>query len=139
MDVWCPESLMQMLLLMTTQSDSNPYCSDTFSRLIKRANSVAPLQGRERWLLLEAAHIVGQTRFGPHLQVHWSMLLLAIEERTLSEVLGQAFRIALVPFGHLLGRLPLGNPGRANTSAFQSMKPSAEISETIAAARTGRF
>jgi hypothetical protein len=30
-------------------------------------------------------------------------------------------RIALVPVGHLLGRLPVGNTGGANVSAFKPM------------------
>ncbi|MFD2377205.1 DUF3703 domain-containing protein [Ottowia pentelensis] len=35
------------------------------------------------------------------------------------EVAGQLLRLALVPLGHLSGRLPIGNPGRATVSAFE--------------------
>ena len=38
-------------------------------------------------------------------------------------------RLLLVPLGHLTGRLPLGNAGRSNISAFQAMP----IREDIAA------
>ena len=41
------------------------------------------------------------------------MLALAARERDVRETAGQLFRILLVPLGHLSGRLPLGNPGRA--------------------------
>ena len=39
------------------------------------------------------------------------MLGLAWRTRDWSEVAGQVLRLALVPLGHLSGRLPLGNPG----------------------------
>jgi hypothetical protein len=79
--------------------------------------------------------VVGQTRLGSHLQVHGLMLALAWETRAAREVLGQIFRIALVPLGHLLGRLPLGNSGRANISAFQVMQPSPAILQVIVESR----
>ena len=37
------------------------------------------------------------------------------------ELRGQVRRIALVPVGHLVGRLPMGNTGGANVSAFEWM------------------
>lgn len=116
---------------------SDNFCSqDVCLRLIARFRNSAATQVQERWLLLEAAHVVGQTRFGPHLHVHCLMLALAWEKRIPKEVLGQLFRIALVPLGHLLGRLPLGNSGRAEISAFQAMEPSAELLQIIAQAKT---
>ncbi len=36
-------------------------------------------------------------------------------------------RLALVPLGHLLARLPLGNIGRSHVSAFRTMVPAAEV------------
>ena len=49
------------------------------------------------------------------------MLALAARERDVRGAAGQLFRILLVPLGHLSGRLPLGNPGRATVSAFAPM------------------
>lgn len=70
---------------------------------------------------LERAHVLGQPDFGPHLRTHLSMLLVAFTARDWREVGGQVMRIALVPIGHLIGRLPRGNTGRSNVSAFTAM------------------
>ncbi len=72
-------------------------------------------------LSLERAHVLGQRDFGPHLGVHLRMLRVAVALRDWHEVRGQLLRIALVPFGHLLGRLPRGNTGASNVSAFAPM------------------
>ena len=70
---------------------------------------------------LERAHVLGQREFGPHLRVHLRMLSIAMSMRDWREVRGQVLRIALVPIGHLLARLPRGNTGAANVSAFAPM------------------
>ena len=49
------------------------------------------------------------------------MLRFAIEIRDAREAWGQLFRLALVPVGHALRRLPVGNTGRSNVSAFVPM------------------
>lgn len=109
--------------------------NEVVEHLLLRSRQTPIGQRERRWHLLEAAHIVGQTRFGPHLKVHLAMLSLALESKDLAEIAGQLFRIALVPFGHLVGRLPIGNPGRANVSAFKPMQLSAEILQTISESR----
>ena len=76
---------------------------------------------------LERAHVLGQTRIGPHLHVHLAMLRLAWASRDGREIRGQLLRTALVPLGHLLGRLPLGNTGGANVSAFEPMPIAPEL------------
>ena len=105
-----------------------------YARLLARFEALPATASRERWLLLEAAHVVGQTRFGPHLETHWLMLGQAWRHRDAGEMAGQAFRLLLVPLGHLTGRLPIGNPGRANVSAFRPMAVRADIAEAIAQA-----
>lgn len=70
---------------------------------------------------LERAHVLGQFDFRPHLRVHWQMLRIGWRRGDRREVLGQLMRIALVPVGHLLGRLPVGNAGGADVSAFEPM------------------
>lgn len=77
------------------------------------------LPGAFRWL--ERAHVLGQARFRTHLRVHAAMLRTAWRQRDRREIRGQILRIALVPLGHLLGRLPIGNTGGANVSAFEPM------------------
>jgi len=47
------------------------------------------------------------------------------------EVRGQLLRLALVPLGHLMGRLPLGNTGGASVSAFQPMDVPAELQRLL--------
>lgn len=73
------------------------------------------------WNALERAHILAQPYFVPHLASHRHMLGFAITLRDWREAAGQLFRLALVPLGSLTGRLPVGNTGRARTSAFRSM------------------
>lgn len=73
------------------------------------------------WHHLERAHILAQTQLWPHLQSHSEMLRLALRYRDWREVVGQLIRLALAPLGNLTGRLPLGNTGRSNVSAFMPM------------------
>lgn len=90
-----------------------------FAELVRRAGAAESPE--TAWLHLEAAHVVGQQRFGPHLQTHRLMVALAFRTRDWAEAAGQLFRLVLVPLGHLSGRLPLGNPGRATVGAFQPL------------------
>lgn len=104
------------------------------TRLLARFRTLPKTAHHERWLLLEAAHVVGQTRFLPHLATHWLMLGEAGRSRDAGEMGGQVLRLLLVPLGHLTGRLPIGNPGRASVSAFRPMQVRADIAEAIAQA-----
>ncbi len=73
---------------------------------------------RGAWAALERAHIVSQPALRPHLRVHCAMLVLAIANGDMGEAFGQITRLALAPLGHVLGRTPWGNSGRANISKF---------------------
>ena len=73
------------------------------------------------WVALERAHILSQARLGSHLRVHALMLKLAIQTRDWREASGQVMRLALAPLGNLTGRIPQGNTGRSNVSAFRPM------------------
>lgn len=88
-----------------------------------RAAEVAAQGGRidQAWRHLERAHIVAQTRLWPHCRSHWKMLELASRLRDWREAGGQIARLALALLGNLTGRLPTGNSGRANVSAFARM------------------
>jgi hypothetical protein len=85
----------------------------------------------QRWAWLMAAHVVGQPVFGLHLHSHWCMLKLSARARDGSEVAGQLLRLALVPLGHALQRLPTGNVGRATVSALRPMRPEPEVRRLI--------
>src|SRR3546814_19509500 len=79
------------------------------------------------WCHLERAHVVSQTHLWPHMQSHWKMLQLAVRLRDGREVVGQLFRLALAPLGNLTGRMPIGNTGRSNVSAFRKMQLPADL------------
>lgn len=120
---------------MRTESNALPgFDPAIYARLLSRFEALPITATRERWLLLEATHVVGQTRFQPHLETHWRMLGQAWGTRDAREVAGQVLRLLLVPLGHLTGRLPIGNPGRANVSAFRPMAMRADIAKAIAQA-----
>lgn len=93
-------------------------------------------EGREfRWRWLMAAHIVGQHHFALHWHNHRAMLSFAFSTRDYPELVGQLFRLSLVPVGHLFGILPSGNIGRATVSAFKRMEPDPEMRRLITEAR----
>ncbi len=73
------------------------------------------------WRALERAHILSQPMLGQHMHVHWLMLCYAVRLRDIREMLGQIARLALAPIGALAGRVPMGNTGRSNVSAFAPM------------------
>ncbi len=81
------------------------------------------------WAALERAHVLSQPILGPHLRVHGAMLDLAVATRNWREIAGQLVRLALAPLGHVTGRIPWGNSGRANISAFAP----APLAEDVAA------
>ena len=55
----------------------------------------------------------------------------ALQLRDPREAAGQLLRLALVPLGHALARLPMGNIGRARVSAFAPMALRPEITPLI--------
>ena len=73
------------------------------------------------WRALECAHIVSQSYLGLHLASHWGMLRYALQEHNLGEAGGQCLRLVLAPLGAIFGRVPVGNTGRSNVSAFRPM------------------
>jgi hypothetical protein len=73
------------------------------------------------WHHLGRAHILAQTRLGPHCVSHWRMLAFAVQLRDWPEAAGQLLRLLLAPVGNLTGRLPIGNTGRSTVSAFAAM------------------
>lgn len=108
-----------------------------------REAAMALAAGRHAQALdrLAVAHILGQREFLRHARVHARMFHVAWRQRDLAGMLGQAMRLALVPVGHALDRLPLGNTGLANVSAFRPMPvpaPLQQLIEAHEAARRGR-
>lgn len=109
--------------------------TQVFDALVLAFAEGSALPVAERWRPLDAAHILGQSRLTLHWRSHVLMLRFALQLRDWPEVLGQAARLALVPPGHLLGRLPAGNIGRATVPAFRPMAPQPELEALVRAAR----
>ena len=85
----------------------------------------------ERWSWLMAAHVVGQHQVGLHFDSHRRMLGFARETRDWGEVTGQLLRLSLLPLGHLLGRIPLGNIGRSTVGVTARMEPPEPVQRLI--------
>lgn len=110
-------------------------------RLIERemaAYHAARLAGdiEGAWTALGRAHIVSQPYLGPHLANHWAMLGFAVDQGDAREAAGQIVRLALAPLGALTGRIPVGNTGRANVSAFRAMPIPDDLASQLNEPRT---
>jgi hypothetical protein len=86
------------------------------------------------WRALVRAHVISQPALLPHLSVHMAMLSLAIAQRDWKETVGQVLRLILAPLGHILGRTPWGNPGRATVSKFARAPLPADVARLYAQA-----
>ncbi|WP_273428668.1 signal peptidase II [Chitinibacter tainanensis] len=80
---------------------------------------------------LEKAHILGQQQLLRHWTVHCWMLRVASAQHNWAEAAGQIWRIILTPLGHMIGRLPQGNTGRANVNAFIPMPIPQELQQIL--------
>lgn len=104
-----------------------------YARLVRGAAATDPSARtpEERWAWLMAAHVVGQHDLGLHFHSHRRMLQLAHETKDWREVAGQLLRIGLLPFGHLLGKIPRGNIGRATVGITQPMEPPEAVQRLV--------
>ena len=82
-----------------------------------------PGAARDTWNWLMAAHVVGQHDASLHFDCHLRMARLARESGDWWEVASQLLRIALLPLGHLLGRVPEGNIGHSSVGVTRRMVP----------------
>ena len=87
--------------------------------------------GHAAWTALERAHVISQPYLGHHLFNHWTMLGYAFRLRDGREMLGQLFRLVLAPLGALTGKIPVGNTGRSNVSAFAPMEVPDDLAPLI--------
>ena len=95
------------------------------------ATAIANNDVKSAWRALERIHIITQIFTGLHIASHLQMLRYAWILRDWKEVIGQLFRLALAPIGNLTGRLPYGNTGRSNVSAFKPMELPLDLRATI--------
>ena len=99
--------------------------------MVAARGSLARREPAPALLLLERAHVLGQRDFNRHWRVHVTMLRAACHLADGRELRGQLLRLSLVPLGHLFGRLPLGNTGRSNVSAFAPMDVPADLKRLL--------
>jgi len=69
----------------------------------------------------ERAHVLGQWYVRTHTLAHLGLLRIGWRRRDLREIVGQLLRIPGGMLGSALGRVPRGNTGGANVSAFREM------------------
>src|SRR5262245_57696059 len=70
----------------------------------------------------ERAHVLGQWYVRTHTAAHLGLLRVGWRRRDLREVVGQLLRIPGGMLGSAVGRVPSGNTGGANVSAFREME-----------------
>lgn len=70
----------------------------------------------------ERAHVLGQLFVGPHVRSHLGMLRIGWGRRDVREIVGQLLRLPGAVVGSTIGRVPVGNTGGANVSAFTPME-----------------
>ena len=116
-------------------ADIRPQSRQLYEQLMQGFDESKGQDTECRWRWLMAAHIVGQHHFPLHWHNHRAMLSFALATRDYPEVFGQLFRLSLVPVGHLIGKLPSGNIGRATVNAFKRMEPDQEMKRLITEAR----
>lgn len=96
-------------------------------QLARQARARGNLAGAEHhW---SRAHILGQPRIGPHLRTHAALLGLYLHQSRFADAAGQIFRWVLVIPGTWLKRLPAGNNGLSNVSAFKPMAVPPDLAE----------
>lgn len=92
--------------------------------------------GRE-FAHLERAHVLGQESTYWHVKVHVLMLVWAIRNHSIGEMLGQIFRIVGAATKTAIGFVPQGNTGGANVSPFKKMPIAPELADLIRLAKSG--
>jgi hypothetical protein len=84
---------------------------------------------------LERAHVLGQASTVLHVQVHWRMLLWALQQRRPGDAAGQLMRLAAALLVTGIGWLPRGNTGGSNVSAIRPMPVPPDLQRLLDAAR----
>ncbi|WP_194820106.1 DUF3703 domain-containing protein [Nocardia sp. XZ_19_385] len=87
------------------------------------------------WHALERAHILSQGWPWPHTRSHWHMLRLALRCRDRREALGQVVRLTGAGLASSLGRVPVGNTGRATVGIMTPMPIPDDLERILAAGR----
>lgn len=85
---------------------------------------------------LERAHVLGQESTYWHTKVHFLMLMFAVRNKKMREIVGQIIRLIGAVTKTVFGLFPRGNTGGANVSPFRKMPISADLAILIERARS---
>ncbi len=85
-----------------------------------------------RWRSLERAHILSQPWALPHTRAHWHMLRLAVRCHDSREIIGQLVRLLVAGPGSSIGRVPVGNPGRATVGLMVTVPIPEDLARVLA-------
>ncbi len=86
---------------------------------------------RDAFRQLERAHILGQHHAIAHTRTHIWFLKVGWQRRDVWEIIGQSFRIVGGFLGSLVGKVPVGNTGGADVSAFAEMPIPEDLREIL--------
>lgn len=87
----------------------------------------------------ERAHVLGQWYVGAHTRAHLGMLRVGWRRRDPREILGQLMRLPGAVIGSALGRVPRGNTGGSNVSAFREMPIAQDLKDLLTLDRRSRL
>lgn len=87
----------------------------------------------------ERAHVLGQWYITTHVRAHLGMLQIGWRRRDAREVIGQLLRIPGAMIGSALGRVPRGNTGGSNVSAFREMPIPSDLRRILILDRRSRL
>ncbi|RYY75430.1 MAG: DUF3703 domain-containing protein [Gammaproteobacteria bacterium] len=85
---------------------------------------------------LERAHVLGQESTYWHTKVHFLMLMYAVRNKKMQEIVGQIIRLIGAATKTVFGLVPRGNTGGANVSPFRKMPIPADLAILIERARS---
>ena len=96
--------------------------------LLQAKNELDKKHYQQCWRHLERAHILGQPYPVAHTAVHFKMLKFGIKLKNSKEIIGQIPRLLFGGVKSFVGKIPVGNTGRANVPPLKPM----EIPEDLA-------
>lgn len=87
----------------------------------------------------ERAHVLGQWYVRTHVLAHLGMLRIGWRRRDMREIVGQLLRIPGAVIGSAIGRVPRGNTGGANISAFRELPIPPDLKQLLLLDRRSRL
>ena len=121
-------------------ADMHPELRAAFDAEMQSANrALAARDPGAAFAHLERAHVLGQWYVGSHTRAHIGMLRAGWQRRDLREIVGQLLRIPGGMIGSALGRVPRGNTGGANVSAFREMAIPPDVRSLLLLDRRSRL